>query len=362
MAIPIIRRRRVLPGSADDRHFRKFVAPPVEPLGTPDRRSPNVSLRLKLIETVDLPIPYRLRDGSRRLRMWVIADPKGRAPQYPSPTIRVRAGQVVHATVSSAKGPHTVHWHGIEPSPMNDGVGKHSFEIEDAYTYQWQPESPGFYFYHCHRNTTLHFEMGLFGALIVDPAKGAGWVRAHSPSTGHLVRYDREAIWVCTAHDSRWHDLNHGHALMHELDPNDPAAFDRTGILNDWRPDVFTISGAVANGTQPLTDTRAAVTARLGQTVLLRVLNAGYAITRLRIGHDVQVVAQDARAYGVPPWGAYSEPWTLASGTALEQSTAQRHDLLFRAGRRGTFPVVIDHMDWRGHGSLGQVRTSITVV
>ncbi|HWH15309.1 MAG TPA: multicopper oxidase domain-containing protein, partial [Miltoncostaeaceae bacterium] len=284
VAIPVIRRHRIALESPEHRHFERFVEPPREPRRTVDLVPPDVVFHQELITTMDLELPYRLPDGSRKLRMWVISDPTSTArPRFPSPLLRVREGQVVHADVITGGGSHTVHWHGIEPSPLNDGVGKHSFDVKDHYVYQWRASEAGFYFYHCHRNTPLHFEMGLFGPLIVDPARGEGWVAAHDPANDHLVRYDREAVWVCTAHDSRWRRLSNGHALMHDTDPNDRSSFTSSGVLHDWRPDVFTISGAPANGTRAITDPRAAVRTRVGETLLLRVLNAAYATARVTV-------------------------------------------------------------------------------
>lgn len=88
---------------------------------------------------------------------------------WPGPTIRVPRGVIFHAESQGAgPPPHTIHWHGMEPTPMNDGVGHCSMEI-GQYTYQLQPNFIGTYFYHCHRNTVQHFEFGLYGMLIVEP-------------------------------------------------------------------------------------------------------------------------------------------------------------------------------------------------
>jgi hypothetical protein len=88
---------------------------------------------------------------------------------FPGPTIRVPRGVIFHATTKGhGPPPHTIHWHGQEPTTMNDGVGHCSMEIGD-YIYQWQPNFIGSYFHHCHRNTLQHFEFGLYGFTVIDP-------------------------------------------------------------------------------------------------------------------------------------------------------------------------------------------------
>ena len=323
MAEFTIPRQRVEPGSVHETMFAKFIDPPAEPQRTLDRVPRDVFLRRNVGDKIDIPLPFRLPDGKDKLRMWVIGNPDG-GRTFPSEAIRVRAGQTVNVETTTSVGPHTIHWHGIEGSTMNDGVGKHSFEIRGRYTYQFTPRDPGLYFYHCHRNTPLHFEMGLWGGLIVDPPEGPGFVRAYSPATNHLVRHDREVIWACGAHDHRWREFSHNHAIG-EPDPNDPTAFTTNGGLGDWKPSVFTVTGAVAkDGSTVITDPRAAGSAKAGQTVLVRLINASYAIQEYRIGHDVLVTAEDGRSLGVPPLGQYSEPFWIPAGKPFRLTSAMR--------------------------------------
>jgi hypothetical protein len=122
--------------------------------------------------TMDLLNGLRLDswDGAKRIEFMTIRDKDfGPDGTYPGPIVRVPRGVVFHG-ILSGKGPppHTIHWHGIEPTPINDGVGHCSMEIGN-YVYQWQPNFTGTYFYHCHRNTMQHFEFGLFSLLPIDP-------------------------------------------------------------------------------------------------------------------------------------------------------------------------------------------------
>jgi hypothetical protein len=156
---------------------------------TPDWKTADVHFERTMIGDGRLTMP----DG-RRVRYWSFADTlkaPGSKP-FPSAPIRVTEGQLVHVKLVSNKSSHTIHHHGIEPTTMNDGVGHVSFEVTDTYIYQWQPHQAGLFFYHCHKNTVLHFEMGLVGALIVDPPKDppapGGAARGSGPLLGMAER------------------------------------------------------------------------------------------------------------------------------------------------------------------------------
>ncbi len=131
--------------------------------------------RVERLHTIQLDLMHGLKiptwDGLKELEFFVIGaseNPSAQSGTYPGPTLRMPRGVIFNAEVKG-KGPppHTIHWHGIEPTPLNDGVGHCSMEI-GGYTYQWQPNFMGFYFAHCHRNTMQHFEFGLYHAMIFE--------------------------------------------------------------------------------------------------------------------------------------------------------------------------------------------------
>lgn len=340
--------------------FHKHVCPPAFGGDNPDPQPPTVTIARNLLVGMDLPLP-----NGKAVPMWIIEDPNDamHGISFPSKTIRVTDGDIVHVDVGSRTGTHTIHWHGIEPTPMNDGVGKHSFEVDGHFIYQFQPRAAGTYFYHCHKNTTLHFEMGLYGLLIVDPKHGPGFISAFNPPE-HVIPYDVEAFWVVDEIDSRWHQLGHND-FMQKCDANTPIApenFSQDGFLNQFRPDIFLITGvARASEGMPITDPRVAITAKVGQTVLIRLLHAGYTVQQYDIGIDVEVVAMDGRALGVPPFQHYSHPFTLPAHTLFRLSTARRVDLILRSTTPGVFPVMVSYLDWITGKPLGTAQTAITV-
>ena len=250
---PAYRTRRMTLVGMEGMHSKMFD-PPTESPATPERLDPTNPvpevMQLVMPNSFKVTTPHTVQrdllhgemlttwDG-QDMHFMTFRDDDLESPwnggHFPGPTIRVPRGVIFHATTKGhGPPPHTIHWHGQEPTTMNDGVGHCSMEL-GHYVYQWQPNFIGSYFYHCHRNTPLHFEMGMYGMLIIDPQNpnrvagapklnknklatepvapyafgGPGYVRRGND----IVRYDAEAIWVSDDVDPVWHGFSHGHDL-----------------------------------------------------------------------------------------------------------------------------------------------------
>lgn len=253
---------------------------------------------------------------------------------FPSPAMRVTQGQVVQTRLNVPMMMyHTIHHHGIEPEYRSDGVGHLSGDVNGNFTYQWRPAHAGTYFYHCHTNTVLHAEMGMYGALIVDPPEGPGTAFENGPT------YDVEAIWAVDEIDSYWHNLGWtagtcgGNVGLHDLNP-----------------DYFIITG-VDGAQSALTAPGVAVTMNRGQRLLVRYICAGYLPQEIRFGGlSAEIIASDGRPLPNP-----------VSVNKINAVSAERYDCIIQPTTRGTYTVEIDIKDWITGNVLGTARTRITV-
>ena len=299
---------------------------------TPNRVTPDVSFSRGIYMNGTMTM-----DDGNGIRVWgFTAGENGhQGGTFPSPPIRVREGEIVH-TVLQNNGMHwlhTIHHHGIEPSTENDGVGHYSFDVDGTYAYQWVASHAGTYFYHCHTNTVLHAEMGMYGGLIIDPPEGPGRLYSGGP------RYDVEAIWACDEFDSSWHRLNW-----------DAGTCGADVGLNDLNPDYFIISG-VDGAQSALTDPRVAVNMNAGQSLLVRYINAGYLPQKIDFGGlTATVYMSDGRALSNP-----------IQVTSLETVSAERYDCIFTPDQSGEYEITVDYLDWQTGSVLGTARTRINV-
>lgn len=109
--------------------------------------------------------------------------------QVPGPRIRVTQGDRVRVEVTNRLPEATsVHWHGlILPNGMDGAADVTQAPIEPgrSFTYEFTAAQPGTYFYHSHKEPDRQQALGLYGALIVDPA---------DPAVDAAYDYDHEVV------------------------------------------------------------------------------------------------------------------------------------------------------------------------
>ncbi len=421
----------------------KMWDPPTVDPPTPDRMAPTnpvpeVTAAAGFQKTPSIPhtvqrdLLHNLKipswDNVKEILFYVFRDADNPATSdgnYPAATIRVPRGVIFHSkTHGHGPPPHTIHWHGIEPTPENDGVGHCSMELGD-YTYQWQPNFIGTYFYHCHRNTMQHFEFGLFGLLLIMPpdayfatqqnpaipigASRDGKFRTAAnltnfpqfpgfnsnpvdtqdplgqyPTDPHAmtVPYDVEALWVLDDRDSVWSDMAPDARATYPAHGSIPGVNDQfhenpgaNGFFafHDFNADYWFVTGVPVPahkggiGTIPpgviippelnsgVSGTQVSINAQVGQTILVRCLDAAYNSTEITFPVDAVIIAWDGRALGVPPYG-FNEAYQVTAGTPIRTSTARRFDALIRASSILHDFATMKFIDTRGE-TLGTAET-----
>ena len=316
---------------------------------TPDRVDPDVSFMLGVHSSAAVTMPDGQRVDFMSFHHYIGDDEDDdNTKVFPGPILRVAEGQIVHTTLMPSRNTHTIHHHGIEPTPHNDGVGHTSFEVENQYTYQWRAGSSGSFFYHCHKNTVLHFEMGMYGPLIVDPPQGPGFVRRGT----EVVPYQHEVEWIPDDVDPRWHTLDHLTGVL-------ACPFDTSRHLLHFDPKYWLLSGVPHP--RSIDDPAVAVRCGLGERVLVRLLNASYGPVVVTLPFDALCVNIDGHTLGGPKDARYSHPYWITAGHPLELSTAQRYDLLLEPDRLGVFEVPFDFKHWVRNEPYGYAATTITV-
>jgi hypothetical protein len=242
-------------------------------------------------------------DG-KQIPYWGFEDPIHAPGQrrLPSPMIRMREGETAQVCLEMLKN-------GAMACNAAGSCSRDALRVStyDTHIYQWKPRSSGTWLYQCHTSTARDFEMGLYGLLIVDPepdALGRPLAFTRGPA------YDRETILVFDDVDPNWHD---GTAAANGTDP----------IFN---PQYFLVNG-VAN-TATLDHPEVAISAKAGEKVLIRMLNASYSLVKISIEHfHGNIISVDGRAIDTA-----ASPWTswipVQPDRPVFMATGSRHDVL----------------------------------
>jgi len=215
--------------------------------------------------------------------------------QVPGPTIRVAVGDRLRLNVTNDLPDETsVHWHGLVVPNEMDGpayITQPPIEPGETYTYEYTVQQAGTFFYHSHLEPDRQQALGMYGALIVDPAGGAA------------------PVW----------DLEYTIQLQEWLEREGytfPAM-----LMEGALPNFFTINGKA----YPATDT---ISMQVGQKVLLRFIgsNNNFVHPMHMHGGPFTIVATDGNPV---PEGARIEKDTVNVGPG------ERYDVVWTAREAG---------------------------
>jgi plastocyanin len=241
--------------------------------------------------------------------------------QMPGPELRVREGDLVRVTlVNKLPTGTTIHWHGLDvPNDMDGPVGLNQAAVEpgESFVYEFTATPAGTRWYHSHTDVANQVMLGLYGAIIVEPADGG-------------TEYDRDYTYTLTEWDL---ELTPDVALGNA--PRGPRDQQLRG--GELGTDLFLMNGKIHEAIPP-------IYVEEGDKVLIRLVNAGTMAHPFHThGHTFKIVATDGNP--VPP-GAQ-----LLKDTVMI-APGERYDLEFEANNPGVWMV---HCHIENHADNGMM-------
>jgi len=202
----------------------------------------------------------------------------GFGPTLPGPLLRGAKGDLMRLTFKNThEKPHTIHLHGFHRNNI-DGV--HPVPPHENFLMEWVANPCGTYVYHCHINTPLHQDRGMYGQFIVD-----------CPDSDPEADVDHEFLLVVDEQPRDWPALG-----------DDPIPQTHEYIINGkaFVPDIVDNNLRTIRGDGTVVDGPMKVTE--GETVRLRLSSFGMGVHEMElfggpIGSTPAVVDLSS-----PPW------------------------------------------------------------
>ncbi|WP_027165657.1 DUF4396 domain-containing protein [Mesorhizobium sp. WSM3224] len=259
----------------------------------------------------DRDLPFRMENGVKvfELRASVIrwqilpdvtVDAYAYNGQIPGPRIHIRQGDRVRINVTNALPEEaTVHWHGLILPNQMDGpaeITQAPIEPGQTYSYEFTATQHGTYFYHPHAKPDRTQALGLYGALIIDPANPADEVAADHDYVIELQEWlVREGLTY----------------------PSMP--------MDGGMPNFFTINGKA----YPSTDT---IRMKVGETLKVRFIgtNNGFIHPMHIHGGPFEVVARDGETISAT---------ARFLADTVNVGPGQRYDVVWTARRPGKWLI-----------------------
>jgi len=220
--------------------------------------------------------------------------------QIPGPRLHFTQGDRVRINVHNhLPESTTVHWHGLILPNVMDGpamITQQPIEHGSLYRYEFTAAQSGTYFYHSHDHVDRQQALGLYGAMIIDPAQPDASLAADHEYTLMLQE------WL----------LREG--LTYPAMP-----------MNGGLPNYFTINGKA----YPATDT---IQMKVGETLKVRFIGSsnGFIHPMHIHGGPFKVVARDGNT--LPPAARFDTD-------TVNVGPGQRYDVLWTAQQPGKWLI-----------------------
>ena len=286
------------------------------PAGIPTRMAPGGQVREFHLEA---------KSAKSEITPGIVTDAWTYNGQVPGPELRVREGDLVRVVLTNhLPVPTTIHWHGVELNYKMDGVPgitQEAVKPGGTFTYEFVAYPAGTRMYHSHQDTTSQLELGLYGALIIEPRNGP--------------KYDVDRTIILR---ERALDFTPDVALGRRQLNGAEAGNGRGGAV---QYDLFLMDGKAGSAIPP-------VRVRPNQRVLLRLINLGHLVHAIHLhGHTFTIVATDGNP--VPPGGRLRKD-TVTIGPG------ERYDLEVAAINPGVWML---HCHMPNHGENGMMTTMV---
>lgn len=330
----------------------------------------------------------------------------------PSPPISLNQDDNFYLTLSNPGmvlrpdlfDPHTVHYHGFpEASAIYDGVPETSVSINQSasITYFYNNYEPGTFMWHCHVEATEHMQMGMLGALHVNPKQNkTGY--GNNPATiaklaggsgpqGYVYNdgdgstaFDVEETILLGGYDGAFHDASEAVLPLPFADMNDtypvingrgyPHTVSTTPPLtnfSDWTTFGEQGAGGVAEPNRITQPIDSLIEATAGKKILLRLsnLNVTRAFTvQLSGGLKMKQVGQDARinrGRGGEEVGGVSAKDLYYDTSSIRVNGGSTHDVIIDTFgfAAGTYVLYTTNMNYLSNNQedFGGIMTTIVL-
>lgn len=270
----------------------------------------------------------------------------------PAPILRWREGDDVTLRVHNRLDEDTsIHWHGlILPSAM-DGVpgiseGFHGIHPGETFTYRFPVRQSGTYWYHGHSG--FQEQLGLYGAIIIDPAEPRGLTEDREHVIVLSDWSDEEPVDIFRTLKKNAEHYNFNQRTVSDLaaemkDQGLAGAFRDRAMWNAMRMsdrDISDVTGAtytfLMNGVTPAEGFTALFAP--GEAVRLRIINAA-AMTFF----DFRIPGLEMRVVGAD--GQDIEPVTVEE---LRLGVAETYDVVVRPAADRAYALFAQAIDRSG--------------